>query len=74
MPTPSRFPSALGRQHGGDIDLDTPRRREASAAQIARMTSAQYKAFAESKGIWVEADQEALADMRNRDPSGLRRW
>jgi hypothetical protein len=74
MPTPSRFPSALGRSNGGDIDLDTPRRREPSAAQIARMTAAQYKAYVELKGEWVKADQEAISAMRNADPSGLRRW
>ena len=68
-----RFPSALRRSDGGDIDLHPPR-REPSARQIAMMDSKQYEAYMRSRGQFAELDREAIADMRKADPSGLRRW
>jgi len=74
MPNPTRFPSALRRSDGGDIDLDTSRRREASAAAIAMMDAETYKRYMQRKGQFAEPDREAIAEMGKRDPSGLRRW
>lgn len=65
MPNPSRFPSALRRSDGGDIDL-TPRRGP-SAADIAMMNSTQYKAHMQRKGLWESADLEAIAEARKQN-------
>jgi hypothetical protein len=70
----SVFPSALRRHHGGDIDLDTPRRREPSKAALAMMTANQLRDYYQRRSEWQSADLEAIAEMRKADPTGLRRW
>jgi hypothetical protein len=65
MPNPTRFPSALRRSDGSDIDLDTPRRREPSAAKLAMMTADQLKAYYQRRGEWQEADKESISKLSN---------
>ena len=59
-----RFPSGLQRHQGGEPDI-TPKRREPSAKQLAMLTAEQYKAWAESKGVWVNADRESISRLSN---------
>jgi len=65
--TPNRFPSALGRQHGGDTDLDTPRRRRPTKAAIAMMTADQLRDYYQRRGQWAEPDREAIATARQQN-------
>ena len=64
MANPSKFPSALQRDHGTSGPSGV-RRRGPTSSELAMMSSAEYKRFMQARGQWQGADKELISSMRN---------